>query len=210
MTAELRLDVEDLLAAAQRGEENCLGKLLQYYGNYLKLLVTTHLDAKLRTRCSPSDIVQESYFEAHRDFAQFQGRTAGEFLAWLRKLVVHNMASEVEKHVLSAKRDVRREVRLDRMQADLEQSAARLESVLVDQASSPSSTVERQELVVELANHLVELPADYREVLVLRHCEGLTFKDVAQRMGRSAGAVRMLWLRAIDQIRQKMNRRGTP
>jgi RNA polymerase sigma-70 factor, ECF subfamily len=210
MSTETQFDVEQLLAEARQGEANCLGKLLQYYGNYLKLLVTTHLDAKLRARCSPSDIVQESYFEAHRDFEQFQGRTATEFLAWLRKILVNNMAREVEKHVLSAKRDVRREVRLDGMQAALEQSAARLESVFADRAPSPSSRMDRQEHAIALANHLAELPSDYREVLVLRHCEGLAFKEIARQMGRSAGAVRMLWLRAIGQIRQQMNDRGTP
>jgi RNA polymerase sigma-70 factor, ECF subfamily len=205
MTSESRCDVEQLLAEARRGEASCLGKLLQYYGNYLKLLVTTHLDAKLRTRCSPSDIVQESYFEAHRDFGKFQGRSAAEFLAWLRTILVNNMAREVEKHVLSAKRDVRREVRLNGLQEAVERSAARLESVLVDHGPSPSSRADRNEHVVALANHMAELPADYREVLVLRHCEGLAFKDIGKQMGRSAGAVRMLWLRAIGQIREKMN-----
>ena len=210
MNTTARCDVEEMLAEARRGEANGLGNLLQYYGNYLKLLVTTHLDAKLRARCSPSDIVQESYFEAHRDFEKFQGRTAGEFLAWLRKILVNNIAREVEKHILSAKRDVRREVRLDGMQAALERSAARLESVFVDRASSPSSRADRHEHVVALANHMAELPADYREVLVLRHCEGLAFKDIARQMGRSTGAVRMLWLRAIGQIRRQMKEEGTP
>jgi RNA polymerase sigma-70 factor (ECF subfamily) len=210
MNTEAQRNVEQLLAEAHGGDASCLGRLLQYYDNYLKLLVTTHLDAKLRARCSPSDIVQESYFEAHRDFEKFRGRTAAEFLAWLRKILVNNMAREVEKHILSAKRDVRREVRLDDMQAALERSAARLESVFVDRASSPGSRADRHEHAVTLANHLAELPADYREVLVLRHCEGLAFKDIARQMGRSAGAVRMLWLRAIGQIRQQMNARGGP
>ena len=57
-----------------------------------------------------------------------------------------------------------------------------------------------------LANHLAELPSDYRKVLILRHCEGLPFKDIAKRMGRSTGAIRMLWLRAIGQIREQMSR----
>lgn len=92
MNTVARSSVEQLLAEARRGEVNCLGKLLQYYGNYLKLLVTTHLDAKLRARCSPSDIVQESYFEAHCDFEKFQGQTAAEFLAWLRQILVNNIA----------------------------------------------------------------------------------------------------------------------
>jgi RNA polymerase sigma-70 factor (ECF subfamily) len=61
-----------------------------------------------------------------------------------------------------------------------------------------------------LANYLAKLPPDYRQVLVLRHCEGLAFKEVAERMGRSAGAVRMLWLRAISQIRENLGAGGTP
>ncbi len=210
MSTVARFNVEQLLAQARGGEASCLGKLLQYYGNYLKLLVATHLDAKLRTRCSPSDIVQESYFEAHRDFEKFQGQTAAEFLAWLRKILVNKMAREVEKHILSAKRDVRREVRLDGMQAAIERSAARLESVFIDRAPSPSSRADRHEHVVALANHLAELPADYREVLILRHFEGLAFKAIGRQMGRSEGAVRMLWLRAIGQIRQQMDQRGAP
>ena len=80
-------------------------------------------------------------FRGHRDFEKFQGRTAAEFLAWLRKILVNNIAREVEKHILSAKRDVSPRVRLDGMQTALERSAARLESVFVDQASSPSSRV---------------------------------------------------------------------
>ena len=61
-----------------------------------------------------------------------------------------------------------------------------------------------------LANYLAKLSPDYRQVLILRHCEGLAFKEVAQRMGRSAGAVRMLWLRAISQIRESLSAGGTP
>ncbi len=49
-----------------------------------------------------------------------------------------------------------------------------------------------------------KLPADYRDVLVLRHLEGLPFADVAKRMGRSPGAVRMLWLRALELLRKMM------
>jgi RNA polymerase sigma-70 factor (ECF subfamily) len=48
------------------------------------------------------------------------------------------------------------------------------------------------------------LPEDYRSVIVMRHLEGLSFGDVATRLERSAGACRMLWLRAIEQIRESL------
>ncbi len=53
-----------------------------------------------------------------------------------------------------------------------------------------------------MADHLARLPADYREVIVLRNLEGLAFAEVARRMGRTPGAVRVLWVRAVDQLRQ--------
>ena len=53
-----------------------------------------------------------------------------------------------------------------------------------------------------MANQLAQLPANYREVIVLRNLEGLPFEEVARRMGRTPGAVRILWLRALDRLRQ--------
>jgi RNA polymerase sigma-70 factor, ECF subfamily len=199
------LNIERLIARARDGAPECLGQLFQYYENYLKLLATTHIDEKLQARCSPSDVVQETYCDAHRDFEKFRGESGVEFLAWLRVILVNNMAREVEKHILAAKRDVRREVSLDAMRNSLERSAIRLESVLADRdAPSPSSGIHRHERTIALANHLAELPADYRKVLMYRHCEGLPFKDIAKRLERSEGAIRMLWLRAIEQIRKRL------
>jgi RNA polymerase sigma-70 factor (ECF subfamily) len=57
-------------------------------------------------------------------------------------------------------------------------------------------------LAAVLADHLAQLPADYREVIILRHLEGLAFEEVARRLDRSAGAVRILWLRALDRLRK--------
>lgn len=197
-----------LLEAARSGQDESLGQLLQLYCNYLKLMATAQLDRKLRTRMSPSDVVQETLFEAHRDFAQFRGASEGEFLAWLRRILINNLARVVERHVLAEKRDVRREVSMEEIGVALERSTARLVAVLADGGISPSSDAQRHEHAIVLADELAELPADYREVIVLRHLEGLSFGEVAERMERSSGAVRMLWMRAIAQLRQQLGRRG--
>jgi RNA polymerase sigma-70 factor (ECF subfamily) len=57
---------------------------------------------------------------------------------------------------------------------------------------------------VLLAAALSRLPEDYREVIVLRNLEGLSHEEVAARMGRAAGAVRMLWLRALSCLRREL------
>ena len=61
-----------------------------------------------------------------------------------------------------------------------------------------------REQSVELADALALLPEAYRDVLVLRHLEGLTFPEVARRMERSVDSVEKLWMRALVQLRQKM------
>lgn len=197
-----------LLNAAKDGKDESLGKLLQLYGNYLKLIATAQLDRKLCGRTSASDLVQETLFEAHRDFAQFRGSSEGEFLAWLRKILVHNLARVVERHVLTDKRDIRREVSMDQIGASLERSTARLVAVLADGGLSPISDAQRNENAIVLADELAVLPEDYRDVIVLRHLECLAFNEVAERMDRSTGAVRMLWIRAVAQLRQQLETRG--
>lgn len=197
-----------LLEGARAGSTESLGRLLQLYANYLRLLTVAQLEQRLRARVSPSDVVQETFFEAHRDFVQFRGTTTAEFIAWLRRILVNNLYRVVEQHVLAEKRDVRRELSLERLATALEQSTARLEAVLPDPGRSPCADVQHQELEVILADEIATLPADYREVIILRHIQLLPFEEVGRRMDRSAGAARMLWLRAIRQLRDRLHRMG--
>lgn len=195
---------EQLFLAARHGSNSCLGQLLGLYANYLKLLVSAQLDHRLRVRVSPSDIVQESFFEAHRDFGEFRGESMGEFVAWLRRIVINNILRVVEQHVRAEKRDVRREVSLEEIGRRLEQSTMRLETLLAEQGDSPSGCAVRREDEIRLADTLARLPEDYRDVIVLRNIDGLSFDEVAQRMNRSSGAVRMLWLRALKKMRDDL------
>jgi RNA polymerase sigma-70 factor (ECF subfamily) len=165
------------------------------------------LDSRLRGRVSPSDIVQDTFFEAHRDFKQFRGQSTAEFVSWLRRIVVHNILRVVEQHLLTEKRDVRREVSLEEIGRRLEQSTARLETLLAVESDSPSRHAVEREHEVLLADALAELPPDYRDVIVLRHIEGLPFDRVAERMNRTVGAVRMLWLRALKRLREELQER---
>jgi RNA polymerase sigma-70 factor, ECF subfamily len=192
---------------ARNVEPDRLGSILQLYWNYLHLLAEAQLDRRLRVRFSPSDLVQETLMEAHRDFQQFRGTTEAEFLAWLRQILVHNLLVAVRRHLEAGKRDIRREISLEQVHADLDTSALSMAAILAQGGTSPSAHVQREELLVALADSLASLPPDYREVIVSRHMEGQSFAEIAEGMGRSEGAVRMLWLRAIGQLRAKMGER---
>jgi RNA polymerase sigma-70 factor (ECF subfamily) len=165
------------------------------------VLAATQVEQRLQPRVSPSDVVQETMLRAARNFRQFRGTTEPELLAWLRQILVNNLAKFIEQHVLAAKRDVRREVSIEHLGKRLEQSTVQLAALLPTDSKSPSMAVQQREEAVQLADRLAELPADYREVLVLRNLQGLPFEEISQRIDRSVGATRMLWLRAIEKLR---------
>jgi RNA polymerase sigma-70 factor (ECF subfamily) len=96
-------------------------------------------------------------------------------------------------------------VRLEReLEGALDRSSVLLDRGLVAPESSPSQQAARREQAVLLADALGALPDDYREVLVLRHLEGLTFPEVARRMGRTLNSVEKLWMRALARLRQRL------
>jgi RNA polymerase sigma-70 factor (ECF subfamily) len=97
----------------------------------------------------------------------------------------------------------RRDVRLERRLADeLDESSRMLDRGLVASGSSPSRQAAQREQAVRLAEALGKLPPDYREVLILRHLDGLTFPEVARRMNRTVPSVKNLWTRALALLRR--------
>lgn len=195
-------DIASLIGEAKAGEGDARGELLGLYRNYLSILATTQLNPRLRRRLAASDLVQETMLAAHRDFAKFRGGSERELLAWLRQILIHSLHHAVDMHLKARKRDVRYEVSLESVGARLDQSAARLENALVDRGQSPSAQAQARERSVALADQLAQLKPDYRDVIVLRNLQGLSFDEIARRMDRKVGAVRMLWLRAIDKFKQ--------
>jgi len=194
--------VRTLLSQARDGNAMTLGRLLQLYRNYLTILATAQLDTRLRRRLSPSDLVQECMLGAFRDFSQFCGSTERELLAWLRRILIHCLHHAYERHIRAGRRDLRREISLDEINRSLDRSAARLRRDFGDQEASPSAPTHERERAVEMADKLAVLRPDYRDVIVLRNLQGLSFEEIAQRFSRRPGAVRMLWLRAIEKLRQ--------
>jgi RNA polymerase sigma-70 factor (ECF subfamily) len=189
---------EALLAAARAQNVPALGQLLEHYRRYLKLLARLGIDRRLQGKLDASDLVQETFMEAHRDFPQFRGTTEAELLAWLRQILVGNLGNQVRRYLGTKGRDVRLERELA---VEVDVSSRLLERGLLAPQSSPSQQAARREQAVLLADVLGQLPDDYREVIILRHLAGLPFAEVADRLGRSTDSVKKLWARALARLR---------
>lgn len=198
-----------LLDRAKSGSAADVGQLLSVYTQYLKTLANHQLDRRVRQRVSPSDLVQDTLLEAHRDFPNFRGKTTAELVSWLRRILIHNLIRASEHHLHTEKRDARREISLQRLAANLGSVDSPLEAALKSPVGSPSADLRGQERVTELERALGALSKEQRQVVSLRHLEGLAFSEISERMGRSSGACRMLWLRAMDELREKLQERQT-
>jgi RNA polymerase sigma-70 factor (ECF subfamily) len=193
----------DLIRRCRAGSEAARAELFGRYHHYLDALARAQLGRHLRTKCDASDLVQQTLLEAHRDFLTFQGEHEGELLAWLRRILAHNLFNETRRYA-AQQRDAAREVSIDQMRAGVEQSSLALGRNLAASTPSPSQDAARRESAVQLADALAKLPEDYRTVLLLRVFEELPAAEVAERMGRTAGAVRMLQMRALEALREAM------
>jgi len=189
---------EFLLAQARAGDTAALGQLFELYRNYLRLIARPMIDGALKLKLDASDLVQETFLKAHRQFADFAGREEPELMAWLRQILVRTVADQARYH-RSRGRNVRRQVSLEAL---LEQAGGAAGQALADSVPSPSSLAVRRERAVLLADALEKLPADYREVFVLRNIEHIPFNEIATRLGRSPGATRVLWTRAMQRLSQ--------
>ena len=197
----------ELLRRARAGDADARGRLLEAYRSYLTLLARVQLGRDLRGKVDPSDLVQEAFLEAHRDFGQFQGRTEPELMAWLRRVLATNLADQVRRYRGSQRRDLRLERQLA---AELDRSSQALERGLQALNSSPSARAERREDARRLAEALERLPEDYREVLLLRHFQGLTFPEVARRLGKTLASVKNIWLRGLARLRRSLEETHDP
>ncbi len=198
MSVRTTPDPEELLRLAQAGDGAAVGQLLETYRAYLALLARLQIGRRLQSKVDASDLVQETFLKAHRDFPQFRGTSEAEWVSWLRQILAGNLAHLVRRYSGTQRRDLR----LERQLVDeLNQSSRVLDHALVAPQSSPSQRAARREQAVLLATALARLPEDYRDVIILSHLEGLSFPEVARRLGRTVDSVKNVWARALAQLR---------
>ena len=172
---------------------------LDRYRDYLLLLARGQLPPRLQPKLDPSDVVQQTLLEAHRDLDQFDGNS-GELAAWLRTILAHNLANAT-RDFDRKKRDVRRERSL---QQSIDLSSARLDRCLADSQQSPAQQIERKEQLLILSSALIELPEPQRQVIELRYLHGLVLKEIAERLDKTTRSVAGLLFRGMSRLRKHL------
>jgi RNA polymerase sigma-70 factor (ECF subfamily) len=178
-----------------------LGKRLEACRQYLLMIANRELPIELRPKIGASDVVQETFLEAQRDIPQFLGSDEDELLAWLRRVLLNNIANIRRQYQQTEKRDVAREVSLEG------RTGTGFNVPLPAQDLTPSKDAAHEEESELLERALSRLPEHLRQVILLRHRENQSFPEIAHLLGRSPAAVRKLWVRAVERLQQELNAR---
>lgn len=166
---------------------------------WLKMLAERQLPRGLRGKVDPSDIVQQALVDAWRGQAGFRGTTHPERLAWLRTILTRAIMRHDRDLLKTEKRGAGREKTL---QSAIDRDSVLLQNLAIGKERDPRSIAENAEQTLVLAETLEKLPDDYRQVLALRHIDGLSHDEIAKRIGRSTAATRMLWIRALEALKK--------
>jgi RNA polymerase sigma-70 factor (ECF subfamily) len=189
-----------LLRQARQGDTAALGRLFEFHRDSLRNLAERQLQGRVAARVDASDIVQQTFLDAHRHFEQFAGEEEAELLSWLRSILNQHVAGVIRHHALLQKRSVQREQPLDAYPGDHPATAQELAA----SHSTPSQRVMRGEDEDRLNRALATLPEDQQRAVRLRHLEGKSLAEIAELMGRSRTATAGLLKRGMHALRRQL------
>ena len=184
--------VSDLLRQARAGSEEALDELFRRCAGKLHALIRVRMGS-LRNRLESRDVLQNTFLKAFRNLDQFAGDDDGSLMAWMAVIARNELRDLADRHGAQRRR-------VDRETA-LPESDRLLASV-----GSLVSRMARNQRSERLEEALLELSDAKREVVLLRSFEELEYREIGERMNRSADACRMLYARALTELTLEMNR----
>jgi RNA polymerase sigma-70 factor, ECF subfamily len=199
-------DTEQLVAQASAGDLAAREQLLVRHRARLRQMIASRLDRRLAARVDPSDVVQEALAEAAGKLSDYLRFRPLPFYPWLRQLAWQRLVDLHRRHVRAKSRSVTREEGQALPLAD--ESAVQLADRLLAREMGPMSLLLQAELHCRVRRVLETLPDHDREVLVLRHLEQLSTKEMAAVLEISESAVKMRHVRALERFRDELDRQN--
>ena len=173
----------ELWERARAGDRPAYDQLFALHADRALMFVRARLGPALRARVDSMDVLQDAYLAAHRDFDRFEYTDEGAFLRWLCR-IIENRIRDGNDYFAALKRQA---VALPR-----------------SDPTGPSALLDRAEARQRVADALDRLSDDHRRVLLLRYFEGLSAEEAGGLMDRSAGAIRNLTARALDELGKQL------
>jgi RNA polymerase sigma-70 factor, ECF subfamily len=193
-------DSDQLLANAMAGDRGALADLLERIGAELRPRIAGKISKRWNSVLDADDVMQVTYMEAILQIDRFSHGGVDGFRAWLTRLAEHNLIDAVRGLEAAKRPNPSRRVQA----RPSSESMSDLVAMLGATYTTPSRVAARGEANHFLDGALNKLPADYGRVIRMYDLEDKPIEEVAQELGRSAGAVYMLRARAHERLREAM------
>ena len=192
-------EIESLVQRACSGDARALEELFRFYQPKLVRMIELRLDASLRRRLDPTDVVQESWLEVVRRFPAWSAEPSVPFHVWLRLTTAQSLAQMQRRNFAAHMRDVQREEALPDTRASV--SALNVADAFVASATSPSQAARREEVRARVLAALEELGEIDSEIVALRQFEDLTNEEAAAELAITPEAASKRFVRALLRLR---------
>ncbi len=198
----MRIDLDAQIKLAAAGDADALQHLIVHQHAELRGVVAGTIDAALRSRIDPDDILQQAYIVAFKSVGDTEFNSPEHFRNWLKRIAFDRLKDAQRDH-RRQKRDVRREV-AGHSPADATASYPDLIQRLAGGESTPSRQIAKNEAIAAVMSCLAQLKDDQREVVRLRFLEDVPVTEIAQRLGKPETAVYTLCHRGLKSLRERM------
>lgn len=185
---------QQLVTLAQQGDRSALDQLYGVYGERVLRIIRIRMGSELRSKLESMDLVQDVLMSALRDLGDFTYTNEGDFLRWLGKIAENRIRDNLDK-LHAGKRDIRKETPLyDDTSRSRDDRARVLEPA---RNTTPSVIFSRREELDKLETAIDKLKPEYRQVIVWAKIDRLSYREIGDRLGKSADAAGHLLLRAM-------------
>ncbi len=188
---------QHLVALAKEGDESALNQLCSIYSERVRRIIRLRMDRKLRPKLDSVDIVQDALILALGGLQDFTYRNEGDFLRWLSR-IAENKLRDIFDKFHADKRDVHKEIPFKKEGRSTEGGSVGAAGPM--RTTTPSVIACRKEALDRLEQALDTLKPEYKQVVVLKRIEGLSHAEIAEKLGKNPGAVRMLLARAMAAL----------
>ncbi len=197
MMCTLGPKTQELVALAKEGDKSALNRLYRVYSERVRWMVRFRMSKELRSKLESVDLVQDTLIHALSGLDDFTYKNEGDFVRWLSKIAENELRGSLKK-LHADKRDIRKEVPLDNYRPTTGGGFVGTPGPI--EATTPSVIMSRKEDLDKLEKAIDELKPEYREAIVLTKIDGLSYKEIAGRLGKSSDAVRKLVSRAMAEL----------
>jgi RNA polymerase sigma-70 factor (ECF subfamily) len=189
-----------LLERVERSDPDAAERLWERHREPLRRMIGARLGQGLGRRVDASDVVQDVLIKASLRLRDYLHDPAMPFHVWLRQIAQDQIIDQHRRHRVAARRSLDRE-RPMAGGAFADRSSVDLAAMLRDPGPTPGAEALRRELEARFRASLDRLePAD-REIVMLRHFDGLSNGEAARALGLSDAAAGMRYLRALRRLR---------